>query len=29
MRSFMLIPAVFAFAAPAAAQGWQDRYPDY
>ena len=30
MRSIMLIPAVFAFAGPAAAQGWQEyRYFDY
>jgi hypothetical protein len=30
MRIFMLIPAVFAFATPAAAQGWKEySYPDY
>jgi hypothetical protein len=30
MRLFVLIPALFAFAAPAAAQSWQEyNYPDY
>lgn len=30
MRLFMLVPALFAFATPAAAQGWQQySYPDY